>query len=90
MSHRHAFKLDIYPDCCCDDCAEYGKETDGQCEIFNEAVASLPQGFGEMEIPRTTSKCSQFKPGADLLADLADEAAYRREQDARERARGAA
>lgn len=32
------------------------------------------------------SKSSEFKPSKELLADLADEAAYRREQDARERA----
>lgn len=87
MSAKHAFKVDLYPDACCGDCAYYGAEVGGECEIFNEAVGYLPQGFGEMEIPHTTSKCREFKPSGELLADLADEAAYRREQDARERAR---
>lgn len=87
MGTKHAFKVDIWQGRCCGDCANYGAEVDGECEIFNEAVGYLPQGFGEMEIPHTTSKCSEFRPSKELLADLADEAAYRREQDARESAR---
>ena len=77
---------DPYAHRSCGDCAHYGEEVDGECEIFNEALASLPQGFGEMEIPHTTSKCHEFKPSDELLRDLADMAAQAREDSRRERA----
>lgn len=81
--------LDPYVDCCCSDCAEYGAEAEGECEVFNAAVAKLPQGFGEgIKVGPCTSKCNQFKPSASLLMDLADAAAYRREQMTRARAAG--
>ena len=83
---EHKFKVDIWRDRCCGDCAHYGAEVDGECEIFNKAVSYLPQGFGQMEIPATTSKCNEFKPSRELLEDFADQTAYEREQSRREQA----
>jgi iron-sulfur cluster repair protein YtfE (RIC family) len=71
-------------DYCCGDCLEYGREIDGQCEIFNKDIAALENDYGEMEKSHTDSACKKFKPSAELLKYLYDEAAYQREQYIRE------
>lgn len=86
MTPKHTFKIDPYADACCGDCASYGAEVDDECEVFNNAIAFMPQGFGTMTIPATTSKCREFKPSQSYLADLGEATAFRREQAVRQQA----
>jgi hypothetical protein len=80
----YGFQYDPYRDCACGDCAEfdepmYGGQGTGSCEVFNAALASLPQDFGEIELPAATSKCKRFRPSDSLLRDMEEAAAYRRQ-----------
>jgi hypothetical protein len=78
---------DPYRDCSCADCTEYEAEAEGECEVFNAAVARLAEGFGDgIQVGPCTSKCLRFRPSDSLLRDLADAQAYRREQQLRESA----
>lgn len=78
---------DPYRDCCCADCAEYEAEAEGECEVFNAAVARMPERFGDgIKVGPCTSKCLRFRPSDSLLRDVEDSQAYSREQSARQNA----
>ena len=77
---KEFYKMHVYRDCCCSDCAEYGREAEDECEVFNAAVAQLPQNFGEgIKIGPCTSPCNEFSPSAELLRDIADSEAMHHE-----------
>lgn len=81
------YKMAQYRDCCCADCAEFGAEADDECEVFNAAVVTLPQGFGEGINPAPcTSICREFRPSDELLRNMAEAEAYRSECAARDSA----